>query len=288
MDTTKIQELLKALISGHLSIKEGRERAREAGYPGVFELCEATLPPRLPKIHFLPQRVAKSLKSAREGELPLDELQLWLEEFARITEDFKLGQGVSEGVRVILALAAVAADARIFRDRRSPDAVFEELEAVLRGRAQTDITSLYTRLFQDQEELHFAVRWADPSGPYFMGDLVAHSPPWTGRIEDCEWVAAACLITRGFAAGQGVEGWRTHPAGEELAQSLPDLGLSAVRLDPDGVLELEFARESIGEPEIQAGALFLGELWQVQRVSVNGPGLSLHAEFELGEDQVES
>jgi hypothetical protein len=271
MDSTKIHELLNALISGRLSIHEGRARAHEAGFASVFELCEGrALPPRLPKVHLLPQRIAKVLAQTRSEEIPLEEARLWLEEFAQIADCFKLGQGVSETAHDALTLASVVADGRVFRGRVEPNAVFEELESALRKRAPLEIAKLYGRLFHDQPELNFAARWLDPSEPQFMADLVALASPWSGQFEDNEWVAAACLITRGLAAGQGSQGWSVHAAGSELAKGRSDLGLSGVRVDPDGVLELEFARDTIGEAEAKAGALFLAELWRVPRVSLFG------------------
>lgn len=271
MDTSKIEELLKRLISGEISIGAGLERAREAGYSSLLELCEGRgLPDRLPKVHLLPPRVAKQLARARSGELELEELRSWLEELAGIIERYELGAGVSEQVKATLIFAAVASDGRIFPAREGIDEVFEALEGALRAKKPVDLAVCFERLFFDQPELNFAGRGLEGEEPPFMVDLVALAGPWTGRLEDNEWVAAACLITRGFAAGQGTEGYLGHPAGIELAGAQPELGVNAVRVDPDGVLELEFARDTIGPEEIKAGALFLAELWGVPRITLEG------------------
>lgn len=155
-----VKSALERLITGELRADQAVVLAAEAGYRTFADLCEAELPEHLPKICIERSTVRDQIGRAISGKLPLDELRSWAEELSAVLDRHELGVSVSERRRIseALALVAVAADVRIFRNRGPVLGVLSAVARSLGRRRGGNVSVLYGALFQSQPEFHLLAR----------------------------------------------------------------------------------------------------------------------------------
>ncbi|MBX3470642.1 MAG: hypothetical protein KF878_27560 [Planctomycetes bacterium] len=155
-----VKSALERLIVGELRADEAVLLAAEAGYRTFADLCEAELPEHLPKVRIERTTVRDQIGRAIAGKLPLDELRAWAEELAAVLDRHELGVSVVERRRIseALALVAVAADVRIFRNRGPVLGVLSAVARSLGRRRAGNVSVLYGALFQNQPEFHLLAR----------------------------------------------------------------------------------------------------------------------------------
>lgn len=155
-----VRSALERLIAGELRAEEAGQMAAAAGYRSFADLCEAELPGALPRVRLDRTRVREQIGAALSGRSTLADLRSWAEELAAVLDRHELGVSVVERRRVgeALALVAVAADARIFRNTGPVVNVLSAIARALdRPRAGT-LSALYGTLFHGQPELHLLPR----------------------------------------------------------------------------------------------------------------------------------
>lgn len=155
-----VKSALERLISGDLRAEEAVVLAAEAGYRTFADLCEAELPEHLPKVRIERTTIRDQIGRAIAGKLSLDELRAWAEELSAVLDRHELGVSVSERRRIseALALVAVAADVRIFRNRGPVLGVLSAVARSLGRRRAGNVSVLYGALFQNQPEFHLLAR----------------------------------------------------------------------------------------------------------------------------------
>lgn len=155
-----VKSALERLISGELRAEEAVVLAADAGYRTFADLCEAELPEHLPKVRIERTTVRDQIGRAIAGKLQLDELRAWAEELSAVLDRHELGVSVSERRRIseALALVAVAADVRIFRNRGPVLGVLSAVARSLGRRRAGNVSVLYGALFQSQPEFHLLAR----------------------------------------------------------------------------------------------------------------------------------
>jgi hypothetical protein len=155
-----VKSALERLISGELRAEEAVAMAAAAGFRTFADLCEAELPEALPKVRIERTTVRDQIGRAIAGKLLLDELRSWAEELSAVLDRHELGVSVVERRRIseALALVAVAADVRIFRNRGPVLGVLSAVARSLGRRRAGNVSVLYGALFQSQPEFHLLAR----------------------------------------------------------------------------------------------------------------------------------
>lgn len=155
-----VKSALERLIAGDLRAEQAVQLASELGYRTFADLCEAELPEQLPKVRIERTTVRDQIGRAIAGKLPLEELRAWAEELAAVLDRHELGVSVVERRRIseALALVAVAADVRIFKNRGPVLGVLSAVARALGRRRAGNVSVLYGALFQNQPEFHLLAR----------------------------------------------------------------------------------------------------------------------------------
>jgi hypothetical protein len=162
-----VKSALERLISGDLKADEAVRLATEMGYRTFADLCEAELPEQLPKVRIERTTVRDQIGRSIAGKLPLEELRAWAEELAAVLDRHELGVSVVERRRIseALALVAVAADVRIFKNRGPVLGVLSAVARALGRRRAGNVSVLYGALFQNQPEFHLLARRLEDVDP---------------------------------------------------------------------------------------------------------------------------
>jgi hypothetical protein len=155
-----VRTALERLIVGELRAEDAVQLASEQGYRTFADLCEAELPEALPKVRIERTTVRDQIGRAIAGKVPLEELRAWAEELSAVLDRHELGVSVVERRRIseALALVAVAADVRIFKNRGPVLGVLSAVARALGRRRAGNVSVLYGALFQGQPEFHLLAR----------------------------------------------------------------------------------------------------------------------------------
>lgn len=155
-----VRTALERLIAGELRAEEAAQMAAAAGYRSFADLCEAELPGALPRVRLDRTRVREQIGAALSGRSTLADLRAWAEELAAVLDRHELGVSVVERRRVgeALALVAVAADARIFKNTGPVVNVLSAIARALDRPRAASLSALYGTLFHGQPELHLLPR----------------------------------------------------------------------------------------------------------------------------------